>query len=203
MDLVAHEQAAALHGGGQLRCLAAGRGAEVEHPLTGLRVQQARRGHGARLLQIVCACIMPRVQAGAAALADVIAVRLPRDLRLTEWERDALRQGLARIQTQPGAPRAFVRGEKFGEFRFAEQVQHSFREALRQHDRPTPCTVSDRGYHSMDRAKTQAPGGPAAARRKNKSKYLKKVVDKTARTRYNNHACLRRRYSSAGRAADL
>ena len=46
-------------------------------------------------------------------------------------------------------------------------------------------------------------GGPAAARQKNKSKYLKKVVDKTARTRYNNHACLRRRYSSAGRAADL
>ena len=72
-------------------------------PLAGLRVQQARRGHGTRLLQIVCACVMPRVQAGAAALADVIAVRLPRDLRLAERERSAIRQGLARIQTQPGA----------------------------------------------------------------------------------------------------
>ena len=82
MDLIANEQATALHGGGQLRCLAAGRGAEVEHPLTGLRVQQVRRGHGTRLLQIVCACVVPRVQARAAAFADVIAVRLPRDLCL-------------------------------------------------------------------------------------------------------------------------
>ena len=51
--LVADEDPAALQLACQLRGLSAGRGAEVQHALAGLRGQQLRRRHGARLLQVV------------------------------------------------------------------------------------------------------------------------------------------------------
>ena len=64
---ICQQQAPALQSRCQLACLAAGRGAEVGHPHTGLHIQQRRRGGRAGFLGVEHTCMVP----GVAARAEV------------------------------------------------------------------------------------------------------------------------------------
>ena len=76
--LVAHEQPAPLHQARDLRALAAGRSAQVEHPLAGLWGKHAHGRQGAGLLQIEQPALVQRGQAGARIALHKVASLRPR-----------------------------------------------------------------------------------------------------------------------------
>ena len=89
VDLVGHQKPLTAQGGGQLGSLAAGGGAEVKYPLTGLGGTQGGGEHGAGLLDVVRPRLVEGVLAGAGLPVGgvVKAVSLPRD-RLPHKGRD-------------------------------------------------------------------------------------------------------------------
>ena len=132
--LVAAEQPAPRHQRGDLRALAAGRGAEVEHPLAGLGIERGDGGQGARLLHVKQAALVQRRQAGARVALDEIRALRPRDGRAEPLDGAGRRS--IRAEEQVDAQRAGIRLIQRVKIRkkacFTEQALHLFFKFFRQ-----------------------------------------------------------------------
>ena len=108
---VADEQTLPRHQRGDLRAFAAGRGAEVEHPLAGLRIKRGDGGQGAGFLHIKQAALVQGGQAGPRVSLDEVRAFRPRHRRAQsvdgaggravrpEQQVDAQRAGIRLIQS--------------------------------------------------------------------------------------------------------
>ena len=124
--LVANEQPPALQQRGNLRALAAGRGAQVEHALSGLGVKRAHGGEGARLLQVKKTALVQGVKPRARVSLHKIAALCPRHRRAETVDiagRHAVRAG-EQVDAQRaghGLPKGFFIRKKAC---FTEQAFH-------------------------------------------------------------------------------
>ena len=115
---------------GQLRALAARCGAEIEHAHPRPHIQQLRRGHCARLLQIIAARLVQRREAGTRRGVVIKPGLTPGDRRQAELRQREL-CALLRVSPEADVPRPVVgRGERI-ELR-AEQLFHPQHKSFRQ-----------------------------------------------------------------------
>jgi hypothetical protein len=134
MDFIRHQETPVAHALGQVRRLAAGGGAQVEHALPRLRVEEGRRGHGAGLLQVIEPGGVVGMLARLGGLVAVEAFRTPwhRVRRQAEAARQLHGGDLQRVDPEAvGAPFA-VAGHKGGEFRRAQERAHAAKKGFGQ-----------------------------------------------------------------------
>ena len=145
--LVAHQQPLARQRGGDLRALAAGRGAQVQHAFAGLGHKCAHRSHGAGFLQVIRPRLMQRIGPSGAVPVQIAPQRgIPWHgaLHAAHGLKRRIGDGLFRIEAQTTQIRHLQRG-KVGLRLFAQLRAHAVCKGGRQfkaHRRPPAIPAS-------------------------------------------------------------
>ena len=160
VDLIADQKPAPAHLSCQLRGFSAGRRAQVQNPLPGLRVQQRRGRHRTCLLQIVKPCLVIGRLSGSCLRVIVKAARLPRHGAQRKAGQIGRRLRFQRIQAQRNRAGTREAVEK-GTVLLCQQGFHALCKSLRKHALHLPKKNADTGLlycmtRKMKRAVLQA-----------------------------------------------
>ena len=126
-DVICHQQALPRKLRAERGRFSSRSGAEVQHSVSRLHIQDLRRRHGTGLLQVIKTCIVKRMAAGAILLSDIISVPDPRNLfhlKRTDL-RKRFRRDLQGVDPEAMIPGQVITAEEFVVFIF-QQCFHPF-----------------------------------------------------------------------------
>ena len=153
---VGYQQPFARQRRGNLRALAAGRGAQVQNAFAGPGRKHAHRSHGAGFLQIICARFMQRIGSGGAVVAQIAPQRrVPRHrfLHAAHGFQRRAGDGLLRVQAQAAQTGHLHCGE-VGVRLFSQLRVHAGHKGGRQR-RAHSLSTSQSGFMMGSKAKNR------------------------------------------------